>query len=163
MPFREYCNEKLKLLASDLFVRVFERYCEVKGKGVDGSVFVFDATSNSDMSTIPLEAGQISIEWALQLRGFQATDTSYVITIDLRYNLEGSRWIFAVSRGIREDYRREHVGSDIAELQAQFKDLLRWMMTELKGLREARRQETSPERPESVLKRWFGGWFRGRR
>ena len=163
MPFREYCNEKLELLASDLFVREFERYCEVKGKGVNGNVFVFDATSNSDLSSIPREVVQMSIQWALQLSDFQATDTSYVITMDLRYNLEGNRWIFAVSRGIREDYRREHVGSDIAELQAQFKDLLRWMMTELKGLKEARRQETSPERPESVLKRWFGGWFRGRR
>ena len=164
MPFREYSNEKLKLLASDLFVNASEWYCTVKGKEADGKVFSVAADRyNSEMSAIPREVVQISIEWALALSEFQATDTSYEINIDNRYNVKGSRWVFATGRNIIKNYRREYEDSDIAELQSQFNDLLRWMMTELKGPKDACRQETSPERPESVLKRWFGGWFRGRR
>ena len=163
MPFREYCLEKIERLAGDVFVRADERYCNIRGKGDDGKVFSVDASNYSDSSSIPREVVQMSIQWVLALSEFQATGTSYEIRIDHRYNVEDSGWTFVTRRDIRKEYRREHEGSDIAELQAQFNDLLRWMMTELKGVKEARRQETSPERPESVLKRWFGGWFRGRR
>ncbi len=163
MPFREYCIGRLNRLADDVFVFGLEMRCNIKGRGVDGSVFSVRADDSSEIPSIPREVAEMSIGWRLALSGFQATDTSYDIEIDHRYNVEGSRWVFATGRNIVKNYRREHEGSDIAELQSQFNDLLRWMMTELKGPKDARRQETSPERPESVLKRWFGGWFRGRR
>ena len=56
------------------------------------------------------------------------------ICLFTQVNVKGSRWVFATDRDIRENYRREHEGSDIAELQAQFNELLRWMMTELRGM-----------------------------
>ena len=142
LPLREYCNDKLTLLASDVFPKVIEAPANVSGTGSDGKVFSssFDVLYGvPDASSVPDDVAHIYTSLWFQLPDCHVADKTVSFGIDMagRYSANESTWDFDVEkRGSlgRKSYKRRHDNHDLEELKGQFNDVVRWIMENLAQL-----------------------------
>ena len=169
-PLREYCKNKMNLLASDIFTHLHERHFGAEGKRVDGKVFSwsFDKFDDDTPSSVPTSVAYIHSRWSFRLFGFHSTDKTVNrdIAIENQYSVDGCRWTFEADGDFREaSYKREYEGHDLEELKAQFNDLLRWVMEDLARLTRIGVRDTAQDnpgrKPFASVRRWIRRWIGG--
>ena len=139
LPLREYCNDKLTLLASDVFQRVIEKFASVSGTGSDGKVFSssFDGYSVPDASSVPDDVTHIHTSLSFLLLDCHVAGKTVSFDIDIagRYSANESTWDFDAEGSLeRKSYKKMHDNHDLEELKGQFNDAVRWIMENLAQL-----------------------------
>lgn len=141
LPLRKYCNDKLALLASDVFPKVIERNATVSGTGSDGKAFSFSfgMLGVTDASSVPDDVTHIhtSLSFLLPDCHVAGKKVSFNVNMTGRYNVDGSTWEFesAWMRDLRrKTYSRKHHNHDLDELKRRFNDMVRWIMKTLAQL-----------------------------
>lgn len=136
-PFHDYCVSKIELF-SDTFSSISNLRYELKGKGVDGTVFEAYFDKNERESAIPEVIPEVALgitsKFDFMLSGFQGTDVSSWLIIENQCSSGVSSWHF------RLDHRSvaSYDGNEIDELKNQFNRLLRTMMDDLHEQRSSR-------------------------
>lgn len=139
LPLREYCNDKLTLLASDVFQRVIEKFASVSGTGSDGKVFSssFDGYSVPDASSVPDDVTHIHTSLSFLLLDCHVAGKTVSFDIDIagKYSAIESTWDFDAEGSLeRKSYKKMHDNHDLEELKGQFNDAVRWIMENLAQL-----------------------------
>ena len=130
-PFSEYCAAKT-LLLSDPFGRV-QTLITVFITTNEGEVVRIceDSTSLAplgDHSTRPEKSRSLSFSQRTYLTSFQGTPRHFLIQVENDTNVDRCRWTFSIGA---LSVRREYHGRDLEDLERQFNQLLRGLMTTL--------------------------------